>query len=296
MIGQLKEKTNKVEIQQIQKRNPLYQDFLDFDITINQFKIEQEIGKGSFAIVKLATNKNSFIQYALKIYPRFVLLDSQKLKNVKREITVLKKMEHNSIMKLYYAIQDNQNVFFLQIILIMEYIGKISLNQYLKIQPRKRLQEDNAKKIFKQIVEGINYCHEKNIIHRDIKLENIMLDNMNNAKIIDFGFSLQIPDNKKLNIFCGTPSYMAPEIISKVEYFGQKSDVWALGILLYVMCQGNFPFKGITDRDLYAKIKKVNYNFANKIFLILQKTLLLELQIQIQIKDQVQKRFYKMIG
>ncbi|EGR32861.1 protein kinase domain protein, partial [Ichthyophthirius multifiliis] len=90
------------------------------------------------------------------------------------------------------------------------------------------------------------------------------------VKIIDFGFSIQVPDNKKLNIFCGTPSYMSPEIISKVEYFGQKSDVWALGILLYVMVQGKFPFKGINDNDLFSKIKKEAFHLVMKLMRILK--------------------------
>lgn len=86
-----------------------------------------------------------------------------------------------------------------------------------------------------------------NVVHRDIKLENILLDSNHNIKIIDFGFSIIIPDDKKLKIFCGTPSYMSPEIVSKIEYVGSKADIWALGILLYVMLQGKFPFKGVSD-------------------------------------------------
>ncbi len=84
----------------------------------------------------------------------------------------------------------------------------------------------------------------------------MLLDANRNVKIIDFGFSICIPNDKKLKIFCGTPSYMSPEIVSKTEYNGAKADCWALGILLYTLLCGKFPFKGINDNDLFKKIKR----------------------------------------
>ncbi len=90
-------------------------------------------------------------------------------------------------------------------------------------------------------------------MHRDIKLENILIDNSLKIKLIDFGFSIH--SKQKLKIFCGTPSYMAPEIINKIEYCGKMSDVWSLGILLFVMLIGKYPFQGKNDNDLFNKIK-----------------------------------------
>lgn len=111
------------------------------------------------------------------------------------------------------------------------------------------------------------------VVHRDIKLENMVIDVSKSVKIIDFGFSIWVPKTKKLKIFCGTPSYMvfillfmflkSPEIVSKTEYFGEKADIWALGIVLYVILCGKFPFKGINDIDLFKKIKKGNIEFPN---------------------------------
>lgn len=132
----------------------------------------------------------------------------------------------------------------------------MSLQQYLKGRTDRRLEESEAKRIFHQIVEGISYCHSLNIVHRDIKLENILLDAQRNIKIIDYGFSICVDPGQRLKIFCGTPSYMAPEIVQKHEYSGAKADVWALGVLLFVLLAGKYPFKGINDIDLYQKIKK----------------------------------------
>lgn len=142
----------------------------------------------------------------------------------------------------------------------MEYGGKESLHNYIKSFPERRMGESEAKRIFKQIVEGISYCHSNNIIHRDIKLENILLDEQKNVKIIDFGFAICATDTMKLKIFCGTPQYMSPEIVSKVEYVGQKSDIWSLGILLYCMLCGRFPFKGYNDQELFRAIKRGRYD------------------------------------
>ena len=136
----------------------------------------------------------------------------------------------------------------------MEYVGGGSLHGYLKSKPLRRLEEWDAKRLFKQIVEGISYCHQRCITHRDIKLENLLLDEENNIKIIDYGFSTCVPNEKKIKIFCGTPSYMAPEIVSKIEYSGPPADIWALGVLLFALLCGKFPFKGQNDKELYSHI------------------------------------------
>lgn len=100
----------------------------------------------------------------------------------------------------------------------------------------------------------MSYLHSKCIAHRDIKLENVMLDGLGNVKLIDFGFSTQIPNTQKVRLFCGTPSYMAPEIVKKTEYCGPPIDIYAAGVLLFTFFCGRFPFKGKDDKDLYDKI------------------------------------------
>ncbi len=145
----------------------------------------------------------------------------------------------------------------------MEYVGKNSLHSFLKSKTNRQLSEQEARSIFTQICSGVSYCHAKHIVHRDLKLENILLDDFNNVKIIDFGFSITIDPEKKLNVFCGTPSYMAPEIVAKLYYRGNAADVWALGVCLFAMLCGRFPFRGFDEKDLYSKIKKGKFDFPN---------------------------------
>ena len=127
----------------------------------------------------------------------------------------------------------------------MEHGGGLSLMNYLRTKSGKRLDEEEAKVIFKQIAEGLQYLHQKNVAHRDMKLENILIDEEGNVKIIDFGFSLVTPKTKPLNVCCGTPSYMSPELMARKNYYGHLVDIWALGIILYILVVGVFPFKGI---------------------------------------------------
>ncbi len=136
----------------------------------------------------------------------------------------------------------------------MEYIRGLNLRSYIRSKDQRRLGEPEAKRLFSQILEGVAYCHGLSITHRDIKLENILVTREGQIKIIDFGFSTCFPNSQKIKLFCGTPSYMAPEIVSKREYSGPPADIWALGVLLYTMLTGSFPFKGVSDRDLYKKI------------------------------------------
>lgn len=114
-------------------------------------------------------------------------------------------------------------------------------------------------------MEGIRYCHNRCITHRDIKLENLLLDDKNNIKIIDFGFSTCIPNEKKIKIFCGTPSYMGPEIVNKTEYCGPPADIWALGVLLFTILSGCFPYRGATDKELYSKISRADYKLPTEV-------------------------------
>ena len=147
----------------------------------------------------------------------------------------------------------------------MEYIEGISLLDIIKKEKNHYLEEKHALKIFKQIIQAINYCQSKNICHRDIKLENILIIKNDVVKLIDFGFAVITDKETYQNLLCGSPSYMAPEIVKKEKYIAQYSDIWSLGVLLYSMLYGRFPFKGKTQKELFDNIKKCEVEFPNDI-------------------------------
>ena len=226
--------------------------------SVEDYLIGKQIGQGAYATVRIALYRPTNKKIALKIYEKTRLLEPQRRKSVKREIRLMEKMRHPHVVKLYEVIETEKQVF-----LSMEYVGGGSLHGYLKAQPHRRLPEEEARRLFVQVLSGIHYCHSKCITHRDIKLENLLLDEKGNIKIIDFGFSTCIPNDRKIKIFCGTPSYMAPEIVSKKEYAGPPADIWALGVLLYALLCGCFPYRGANDKELYKKICTADCNYPD---------------------------------
>ncbi len=143
----------------------------------------------------------------------------------------------------------------------MELIEGVSLLSYLRSKDNRRLNEYESRRIYEQILKAIQYCHSRNIYHRDIKLENIIICDNQVVKIIDFGFATFSPKNKLMNFFCGTPSYMAPEICFKRDYLGPGVDIWSSGILLYALICGHFPFQGKNEKELFMKINEGILNF-----------------------------------
>lgn len=251
-------KTNSISIHRSQSiENP--RDRL-YTGNIEEYSIGQILGYGAYAVVKLATYLPNKDQYAIKTYEKFKLLDPQRKKNVISEIKILKCIDHPNIIKIKEAIESTK-----QIHIVMEYVGGCSLWSYIKKKPQRQLSESTARRYLTQILSGISYCHDLNIIHRDIKLENILLDSSNNVKIIDFGFATFTDPESKIKLFCGTPSYMSPEIVGKRENPGAPADIWALGVLLYVMLAGTFPFKSTSDRDLYRLILKGTFDIPASI-------------------------------
>lgn len=218
--------------------------------SIDDYVLGVQIGQGAYAVVRTAVKRATSSKFAVKTYEKTKLMDPHRKRSVQREIEILGQLRHQNIVKLFETIDTSK-----QLHLVLEHVGGSSLHSYLKRRPNRRLDEAEGRRLFKQVLLGIEYCHHKLVTHRDIKLENILLDESNNIKIIDFGFSTCFSHDKKIKMFCGTPSYMAPEIVARVEYSGPPADVWALGVLLYVLLCGCYPFKAQTDKELYKKIQ-----------------------------------------
>ena len=152
----------------------------------------------------------------MKVYEKQGLSDELKRKNVEREISVLEHLDHPGIAKLYEVLETPT-----QVLLVMELIEGSSLYQFVKTYPQRRLEEKHARALFRQIASAVAYCHRQSVAHRDIKLENVLMDKEGgNVKLIDFGFSTFTAPGRATRFFCGTPAYMAPEIVAKKDFEG----------------------------------------------------------------------------
>ena len=229
---------------------------------LSKYEIGQELGKGAYAKVKLAINKITKEKFAIKIYEKEKLNSNSKKSCVLKEIQILRKLNHKNIAKLIEVISTEK-----QILIVQELIEGISLREYYNNEIRNQKgisihKESIFKKIFYQIFSAMDYIHKKNIAHRDIKLENILLKSNYEIKIIDFGFGMYNPEKKLQKFFCGTPNYMPPEIAEKKPYVGQLADMWSLGVLVYKIFCADFPFKGKDEKELYKSIKSGKFSYA----------------------------------
>lgn len=254
-------KYNHIKIQRnIKKVNELF-DLNGINITkkigeqLNKYTIGKTLGKGAYGIVKLVTDKETKIDYAMKIYKKNEIKDKVRKKCVNNEIDILKKIEHKNIIKLIEVIDLKD-----YILIVEELFLGISLGQYhkkyWKTEDLTRKKEKIYKIILTQIFSAMDYLHKNGIAHLDIKMDNILINNKLDIKIIDFGFAIHDPKQTLNNFFGGTPNYMSPEIILKRPYISVLSDIWSLGVLVFKLFCNEYPFKGFTEKDLYNCIKK----------------------------------------
>lgn len=210
---------------------------------LKDFIIGESLGHGAYAKVNEAIHIPTSSSLAIKTYDRSRLKKPHQITRVLREIALMRKLEHPYIVKLYDSKETEHYIH-----LMIEHVKGCSLFTYLKQRYNRRLSETEAKRITHQIIQAVDYLHNQNIAHKDIKLENVLLDERGNVKVIDFGFAMKFRDSKVCNVYCGTPSYMAPEILSKTEHIGTAPDIWAIGVILYTLLAGSFPFKADKDR------------------------------------------------
>ncbi|XP_048852708.1 MAP/microtubule affinity-regulating kinase 3-like isoform X5 [Brienomyrus brachyistius] len=218
---------------------------------VGNYRLLKTIGKGNFAKVKLARHILTGREVAIKIIDK-TQLNPTSLQKLFREVRIMKILNHPNIVKLFEVIETEKTLY-----LVMEYASGGEVFDYLVAHGR--LKEKEARAKFRQIVSAVQYCHQKHIVHRDLKAENLLLDGDMNIKIADFGFSNEFTLGSKLDTFCGSPPYAAPELFQGKKYDGPEVDVWSLGVILYTLVSGSLPFDGQNLKELRERVLRGKY-------------------------------------
>eukprot|EP00127_Corallochytrium_limacisporum_P006358 Clim_evm69s225 gene=Clim_evmTU69s225 len=227
-------------------------------LRIGQYELGETLGVGSFGKVKLAKHAQTQHEVAIKILSKDQIVARDMQQKIQREIQNLKLFRHPHIIKFYEVIATPNDIF-----MVMEYVNGGELFDY--IVANGKMEEQEARKIFQQIVSGVDYCHRHQVVHRDLKPENLLLDHNNNVKIADFGLSCVLEDGNFLKTSCGSPNYAAPEIIAGNAYAGPEVDIWSCGVILYALLCAKLPFDDPYIPNLFKKIRCGQFSIPDHI-------------------------------
>ncbi|KAJ3322435.1 Serine/threonine-protein kinase par-1 [Blyttiomyces sp. JEL0837] len=223
---------------------------------LDRYRIEKILGEGSYGKVKLAMDLENNRKVALKVVDKSTIKRPEHVTRIKREVRILKLLNHPHIVKLYDVAETER-----EIVLSMEYVEGGELFDF--IVAHTRLPEKVARKVFRQILSAVDYCHSSSIIHRDLKPENVLLDSEKTVKIIDFGFVNLYDPEDVLKTFCGSPYYASPEMILGRKYIGPEVDIWSLGVILFALLAGKLPFRDANQKHLYRKITTSSFEMPS---------------------------------
>ena len=215
---------------------------------LNFYLYGRQIGHGAFGQVNLALHIASGRLVAIKIFAKKNLKNNRAKQKIRNEIEMLSHFHHLFINQILDNFETDTHIF-----IVMEYVCGDLLGF---IRKRGKLSESVSKLIFKQLIEGLKYIHKKKVVHRDIKLDNILIDLTNTIKICDFGVSRYFSKDELMYEHCGTPAYIAPEIFENNGYKGTGCDIWSAGVTLYYMLGGVQPFKANSIKELENTITK----------------------------------------
>ncbi|XP_026816025.1 testis-specific serine/threonine-protein kinase 3-like [Rhopalosiphum maidis] len=216
--------------------------------------VGRSVGSGSYATVKIAHSERHKCNVAIKIVSKLQEAADYLEKFLPREIEVVKGLKHDNLIRYYQAIETTHRVY-----IIMEYAENGCLLDIIKRDGK--IDDDRARKWFMELVNAIEYCHKKGVVHRDIKCENLLMDTNYNIKLSDFGFARNnmIKKNgqmKTSSTFCGSYAYASPEILKGIPYQPNASDIWSIGVVLYAMLFGTLPFDDTTYQKLLKQVAK----------------------------------------
>ena len=255
----------KIEINEVKNRFlPLSESVkqgLEPEPKITDFTITKELGAGSFGHVYLVTHKKTKVNYAIKAIDKRNKTNIEEKPYFRREVEVMYKIHHPNVVKLFGHFEDNNYCYF-----IMEYISKGNMFGLIPQDKKKRISSQVVASLMKDIISAVYFLHNMNppIIHRDIKPENVLLTEKLTAKLTDFGWSNYIQEDEKRTTVCGTPIYLAPEII-KEKGHDEKVDIWCIGVLLFELATGTVPFPGNDIETLESNILKLKIQWPKDI-------------------------------
>jgi 5'-AMP-activated protein kinase catalytic alpha subunit len=224
------------------------------NILMDRYEIGRQLGQGNFAKVYYARNLTSGQAVAIKIIDKDKITRVGLIVQIKREISIMRLVRHPNVLQLFEVMASKGKIYF-----VLEYAKGGEL--FNKISKAK-FSEDVARRYFHQLISAVEYCHSRGVYHRDLKPENLLLDDNDNLKVSDFGLSALAESKRQdglLHTTCGTPAYVAPEVLSRRGYDGSKADIWSCGVILFVLVAGYLPFHDPNLIEMYRKISKAEY-------------------------------------
>ncbi|XP_068658548.1 CBL-interacting protein kinase 32-like isoform X2 [Aristolochia californica] len=226
---------------------------------IGKYELGRTIGEGTFAKVKFARNIETMEPVALKILDKEKVLKHKMVEQIKREIATMKLIKHPNVVRLCEVMGSKTKIF-----IVLEFVTGGEL--FDKIVKHGRMREEEARRYFQQLIHAVDYCHSRGVYHRDLKPENLLLDTQGNLKVSDFGLSAlsrQVRDDGLLHTTCGTPNYVAPEVLNDRGYDGATADLWSCGVILFVLLAGYLPFDDSNLMNLYKKISVGEFTYPS---------------------------------
>ncbi|KAL5720840.1 non-specific serine/threonine protein kinase [Ranunculus cassubicifolius] len=224
------------------------------NILFGKYEVGRLLGCGAFAKVYHARNIETGQSVAIKCISKQKIMKGGLMAHVKREISIMRRLNHPHIVKLFEVLATKTKIY-----CVMEFVKGGEL--FAKVA-KARFGEDLSRRYFQQLISAVGYCHAHGVFHRDLKPENLLVDENGDLKVSDFGLSAvssQIRNDGLLHTLCGTPAYVAPEILLKKGYDGAKVDIWSCGVILFVLNAGYLPFNDPNLMVMYRKIYKGEY-------------------------------------